>query len=235
MAWAIAQGAALELGAELAEVEGEVYVLQVLPGGRAERSGLLPNQRLLAIDGQAIEGLADVEGALRARGGGRGLSLQVADRGGIGRPRARLGLRGTGLPLTGEAGVLAAWLGLHLDLRLAKGAWLGLAVGYVPLGRQAFVDGVNLVMPQLSLEYELHLWSALWGFARGLVGANLFINGVERYSIKPVTAGLQVGLRSWGVELHLHLSVGPGEGLSFGGGLGFAFELLAPARRSAVY
>ena len=236
VAWAIAQVAGLELGAELAEVEREVYVVRVIPGGRAERSGLLPGQRLLAIDGQGIESLADVEFALQTRGDGRGLSLQVDDQGGgIGRPRARLGLRGTGLPITGDPQVLAAWLGLHLDLRLAGGSWFGLGVGYVPLGRQASVDGVNLVMPQLTLEYELHLWSALWGFGRGLVGANLVVNGSDRYPIKPVTAGLQVGLRAWMIEFHLHLSVGPGEGLNLGGGLGFAFDLVAPTRRNAVY
>lgn len=236
MAWVSAQSGPPGLGAELAEVEREVYVVRVLPGGRAERAGLLPGQRLLAIDGLGIESLADVELALQTGGDGRGLSLQVEDQGGsIGRPRARLGLRGTGLPLTGNAQVLAAWLGFHLDLRLAGGAWLGLGVGYVPLGRQAFVDGVNIVMPQLSLEYELHLRSSLWGFARGLVGANLLVNGSDLYQVKPVTAGMQVGLRAWGIELHLHLGVGPGEGLNLGGGLGFAFDLVAPTRRSAVY
>lgn len=232
MAWALAQSSGLELGADLAEVEQEVYVAEIRSGGRAERSGLLPGQRLLAIDGQAIRTLADVEGILGERQDGRGLVLQVEDQGGgIGRPRARLGLRGTGIPITGAQQVLAAWVGPQVDLRLAGGWWLGLGVGYVPLGRQAFVDGVNVAMPQLALEYEGHLWSTFWGFARGLVGANLKITGSPLYQVTPVTAGAQVGLRSWMIELHLHLSLGPAEGLNLGAGVGFAFELVAPTRR----
>lgn len=239
LACVVAQGpgpARFELGVELAEVDREVYVVQVVPEGRAERYGLRPGQRLLTVDHQRIESLADVDGALKDREDGRGLVLEVEDQGrGIGRPRVRLGVRGTGIPLTGNGQVLAAWLGPHLDLRLAGGWWLGLGAGYVPLGRQAFVDGVNIVMPQLTLEYELHLWAPLWGFGRGLVGANLLINGSDAYQIKPVTAGLQVGLRAWNLELHVFLGAGPGEGLNFGGGLGFDFDLIGPTLRTAIY
>lgn len=219
-----------ELGVDLVQGDDGVYVRAVVPGTAAARAQLEPGQRLLAIGGEPVPDLASVERVLAALDSTRGLSL-VIDDGPLSRgppPRLRGVARATFLPKSGAARVLSAWLGGAVELRIVNRAWIGLAFGYVPLGRQAFVDGRNVLSLLLSVEYEVPLVAPLLGFGRLILGPELALSGVTSYRVEPLLLGLELGIRAFGLELHAHGGLGPAEGFNFGGGVGYALDLWTP-------
>lgn len=56
------------IGAEIGVRDGQLLILQPLPGSPAERAGLMPGDAVLEVDGESVEGLSTLEVVSRVRG-----------------------------------------------------------------------------------------------------------------------------------------------------------------------
>jgi hypothetical protein len=225
------------LGLVLAEIEGEIWIIAVDEEGRAARAHVETGQRLLAIGGQPVTTLEEVGRILEATGGGHAFDLQVADSpyAGIGRPNFRVGLKALFMPISGQESTISARFWGHFDLRLAGGVWLGLGAGYIPLGREAFVSGRDLLTANLSLEYERPLFfRGFAAFVRALSGVQLPLDRQERWEVLPVSIGLETGARFRFGEAFVTGGWGPARGFNAGLGVGIYFEI-HPSPSAARY
>lgn len=62
------EGAFGGIGAQVSNIEGQIIILSVLPGSPAEKTGILPNDIILQVDGVSTEGMSLNEAIVKIRG-----------------------------------------------------------------------------------------------------------------------------------------------------------------------
>ena len=107
-----------DIGLQLQVVHGQMVVGRVVPGGPAARAGILPNDRVLAIDGVPTDRLGVEEAALRLRGEA-GSSVILSLQGGMGEP-----------PRTVSISRQRIQLASVIDAQIVDSEWL---IGYIHL------------------------------------------------------------------------------------------------------
>lgn len=56
------------IGAEISEQEGYIVIVSPLKGSPAEKAGLKPNDKVLEVDGESLQGISSTEAVLKIRG-----------------------------------------------------------------------------------------------------------------------------------------------------------------------
>lgn len=212
--------------------DGALFVADVRPGSPAAKAGLSVGARVVRVNDIPVERLDQVRRVL-ARGGPVDLTVEDPDGDRRARPAAhRLSFLAVGHAWTGQASSLSGYFGVGYGFQAAPRLWLLVSAGYVPVGREPFVDGRNASSLLAGAELEVRLAGAWFGFVRGLGGVTIpwsagsgaiTIGGpaVARWRVEPITVLLHAGARIAGFELYLAGGHGPAEGINVGLGLGF--------------
>jgi membrane-associated protease RseP (regulator of RpoE activity) len=217
---------AAALGLEIADVEGDVVIVGVEEGGWAEQADLHPGQRIVRVNGQRIESMREVETRLLVRRAGEPLQIEVEDHPfgqALVRPSHRFGLLAFGHLRSDQAESKSAVLGGYYAYSVLPVLALAAGFAYAPLGRTAFVDGLNAFTFLFGVEYDQPIVADFGFVARALAGPNIRAHD-SPWTMEPATATVHVGVRFWMITVYAAGGFGPAEGFNVGGGIGASFE-----------
>jgi hypothetical protein len=207
----------LGLGLGVKAVKNVILVSRVVPDSAAASAELHVGQRIVALDGQAVRGLIDLERRLEDRRAGDRLDIEVR----AVAPEYRVGALATGALWTGRAGTESGFVGGMYGQALASEILYGVvAVGYVAVGDRPFY-GRNVLSAAVGAELDIPIIDHVSAIGRGLAWYNAALGeGVVpgRWPLEPIGFSVHGGMRVFGAEAFFSTGLGPARGLNLGGG-----------------